>query len=211
MEKQYHRHNIRTPFDLYNQPITNLSKWFGHPGRVWYHRLRGFETDDHESPTKSIGHQHVLAPKYRNRAAARQVLSKMAQKCAHRLRGKNLYAGGVSVWVNFWNAPSVSKNISTGFVSDGQTILKLVLKIYDQFKMTNRPFRLGVTLFNLTQNKNRQISLLPEVEKSIQVSLAMDKINDEFGDETIMPASMFGSLDSAPNRIPFGDPGRLEF
>lgn len=211
MERQLQRRKIKTPFDFFNQPIVNLSHWFGHPGRVWYHRLRGFETDDFKTAIKSIGHQHVLAPKFRNKIAARRVLSKMAQKCGHRLRSKKLYAGGVSVYVGFFDAPSYHKNISTGFIADNQMIQKLVLKLYDACQIKNPPFHIGVTLFNLTENRGQQISLFSDIEKSLQASIAMDKINDRFGDETIYPASMFGSSDAAPNRIPFGDPGRLEF
>lgn len=211
MEKQLLAKKIKTPLDFFSASMTNLSLWFGHPGRVWHYRLRGFETDDSKTPTKSIGHQHVLAPKFRNKTATRQVLAKMTQKCSRRLRSKNLLAGGMSVNIGFWGAPSYHQNIRTGIVSDSQTIQKLALKFYDQCPVTLPPFRLSITLFNLVQNKNQQISLFKEVEKSRQASIAMDKINDQFGDETIYPASMIGSGEAAPNRIPFGDPGRLGF
>ncbi|MCX6809623.1 MAG: hypothetical protein NTZ65_02665 [Candidatus Berkelbacteria bacterium] len=211
MERQLLNRNIKTPLEFFNQSMVDLSLWFGHPGRVWYYRLRGFETDDYKSPTKSIGHQHVLAPKFRNKIAARQVLSKMAQKCSRRLRNKNLYTGAIGVCVSFLNAPSYHKSVSTGLIADGQTIQKLSLKLYDDYSGTNSPFRLAVTLYNLIQIKDKQISLFSDIEKSLQLSIAMDKINDQFGDETIYPASMLGSSDAVPNRIPFGDPGRLEF
>lgn len=211
MERQLKRRKIKNPFDFFCQPLNNLFRWFGHPGRVWYHRLRGFETDDTKTTTKSIGHQHVLAPKFRDKMAARLVMTKMAQKCAARLRSKNFYAGGVSIYVGFFDAPTYHKNISIGLIADSQSIQKLVLKLYDECPVKNPPFRLGVTLFNLVQIKDRQISLFSEIEKSLQVSIAMDKINNRFGDETIYPASMLGFADAVPNRIPFGDPKRLNF
>jgi DNA polymerase-4 len=68
-----------------------------------------------------------------------------------------------------------------------------------------------VTLFGLKQIQNEQISLFSDIEKSKRVSKTLDQINDKFGESTIYPASMFDTEEAAPNRIPFGDPGRLNF
>ncbi|MBM2820464.1 MAG: UmuC protein, partial [Candidatus Berkelbacteria bacterium] len=106
MIRQLQHRKIKTPYDFYLQNLHNLSRWFGHPGRVWYYRLRGFEVDDVKATTKSIGHQHVLAPKYRDWQSARRVLIKMAHKCAERLRKKNFWAGGVSINVRFLDKPA---------------------------------------------------------------------------------------------------------
>lgn len=211
MEHRLRQKNINTSLDFFNESLVNLSRYFGHPGRLWFYRLRGFEVDEFSSPTKSIGHQHVLAPKYRNKLYARRVLSKMAAKCSHRLRGKRLAARGIAIYIGFWGAPSWRKNITTSPLSDSSSIQKLVLKIYDECPFSFNPFRLGVTLFNLMPNESRQIALFREVEKSLQTSIAIDKINDKFGPETIHPASMCEVDDAAPNRIPFGNPERLEF
>lgn len=202
---------IKTPFDFYNQTLNNLSRWFGHPGRVWYHRLRGFEVDDIESATKSIGHQHVLAPKYRNRNAARRVIAKMAQKCAVRLRSKNLWTSGVAVGIHFLQGGGWGKNMSTDLISDSNSIQRTALALYDACYVKNLPLRISITLFNLQQIRGEQISLFSDIEKSKKLSRALDMINDKYGAETIYPASMFGTTDAAPNRIPFGSPERFGF
>ncbi len=197
---------IKTPFDLFNQPLHNLSRWFGHPGRVWYYRLRGYEVDEVAPTTKSIGHQHVLAPKYRSREAARRVLIKMAEKCGFRLRTKNLWAGGVSVGIHFLEGGGWGKNISTDLISDSRSIQRVALSLYDSCYIKKRPLRIAVTLFNLRQVRGEQISLFSDIEKSKALSRALDIINDRYGADTIYPASMFDTLDAAPNRIPFGPP-----
>lgn len=202
---------IKTPYDFYESPLNNLSRWFGHPGRVWFYRLRGYETDDITPATKSIGHQHVLAPKYRNRNAARRVISKMAQKCAARLRSKNLWASGVAVFVGFFEGPPYHRAINTDIVSDSQSIQRIAMKLYDDCHINKPPFRLAVTLFNLQQVRGEQVSLFSDIEKSRKLSQALDEINDKYGAETIYPASMFDTADAAPNRIPFGSPERFGF
>lgn len=211
MAARLQHRKIKTPFDLYNQPLNNLSRWFGHPGRVWFYRLRGYEVDDIKPATKSIGHQHVLAPKYRNLPAARRVLAKMAQKCAARLRAKNLWAGGVAVGISFLDGPYWAKNMAIDLICDSQSIQRVGLSLYDACYIKKPPLRIAVTLLNLHQARGEQISLFSDIEKSRQISKAMDEINDKFGPETIYPASMFGTTDAAPNRIPFGSPERFEF
>ncbi len=202
---------IKTPFDFLNQPLFNLSRWFGHSGRMWHYRLRGYEIDEAKTAVKSIGHQHVLAPKYRTLKSARGVLAKLTVKCATRLRTKNLWAGGVAVGIKFLGSGGWAKNISTDLISDTQNIQRVALALYDSCRVPKLPLKVSVTLFNLKTVRGEQISLFSDLEKSKGLSKAIDKINDKFGENTIYPGSMFDTEEAAPNRIPFGDPGRLGF
>lgn len=209
MACQLRKRKIKTPFDFRRQPLGNLSRWFGHPGKVWFYRLRGYEVDDIQPVTKSIGHQHVLAPKYRTIPAARRVLVKMAQKCGQRLRVKNLWAGGVAIFIRFLTGSTWSKNSRTDLINDSQNIQRIVLSLYDSCWVKKPPLMVAVTLFNLYQAKGEQISLFSDIKKSRKISQILDEINDKYGADTIYPASMFDTLDAAPNRIPFGSPERF--
>lgn len=225
MKRQLRRKKIKTPFDFFQSSLFNLSRHYGHPGRVWYHRLRGFEVDDIKVATKSIGHQHVLAPKYRDWKLARRVLVKMINKCAERLRQKKLWAGGVSIYVRFLDksvrqspdgsrrpagGTSWGKNTSVDLISDTKNIQRIALSLYDACKYKKPPIMVAVTLFNLKQVRGEQISLFSENEKSLKISKVLDRINNEFGPGTIIPASMFDTSDAAPDRIPFGPPATPE-
>lgn len=211
MARRLRARKIKMPFDFFQSPLENLSRWFGHPGRVWYYRLRGFEVDDIKPATKSIGHQHVLVPKYRTREAARRVLVKMAHKCGERLRRKELWACGVSVYVRFLDGPSWGRNVTVDLVSDSKNIQRIALSLYDSCKIKKPPLMISVTLFNLAQTRGEQISLFKDIEKSLRISKVLDQINDTFGPGTIIPASMFATNDAAPDRIPFGSPDRFGF
>lgn len=211
MERQFNRRRIKTVLDLFNQPLTNLSAWFGHSGRMWYYRLRGYEIDEKKSTTKSVGHSHVLAPEYRTRHLARRVLAKMAEKCAVRLRSKNLWANSVAIYVSFLGRGEIYKYMNTDLVCDTRSIQRTALSLYDACIISKLPLKIAVTLFNLKQIRREQISLFSDIEKSKQLSKTLDKINDKYGVDTIYPASMFDTGNNAPDRIPFGDPGRLRF
>ena len=86
------------------------------------------------------------------------------------------------------------------------TLIKNTDEILKKCPWQSRPTYLAITTFNLTKNVGEQISIFQEIEKSKELSMALDKINDEFGAETVFPASMFSGRNSAPDRIPFGRP-----
>jgi len=97
---------INSPTDFFNCSLVKLRERLNHPGRLWYFRLRGYEVDDHSSPTKTVGHSHVLPPKYRSREGAEAVIHRLIFKTASRLRSENFWAGGVSVRIGFMNLKS---------------------------------------------------------------------------------------------------------
>lgn len=206
MERQLHRKKIKSVLEFYGSTLSNLSLWFNHPGRVWYYRLRGYEIDTKTNLTKSIGHSHVLAPEFRTKILARRVLSKLAEKCAARLRSQRFYAQGISVGISYLGGSGFFKKKKLDLVSDSSNIQKAAFSLYDSINIYKPPLKIAVTLFDLAKTQNEQISLFLENEKSKEISKTMDKINDRYGSDTIYPASMFDVDDAAPDRIPFGPP-----
>jgi len=211
MERQLNQRGIKTTSDFYRRSLSDLSVQLGHIGRLWYFRLRGYEIDELKTATKSIGHSHVLAPELRNKIAARRVLAKMAEKCARRLRAKNLWASGVYLAIAFLGGGGFRRHITVNLISDSISVQRAALSLYEAAQIKKPPLRVAVTLFNLKQTRHEPISLFADIEKAKRVSRTLDEINDRYGDDTIYPASMFDTEEAAPNRIPFGDPGRLNF
>jgi len=93
------------------------------------------------------------------------------------------------------------------FFSDNSTFWLNVSELLKQCSWRSRPLLLAVSAFGLkpVQGSN-QISIFEDIEKSRTISLTLDKINDQFGAETLFPASMFWGKGAAPDRIPFGRP-----
>jgi len=211
MERQLNHRNINSAADFFNSSLSNLSLWFGHPGRLWYYRLRGYEVDEVKTNTKSIGHSHVLSPEFRNRISARRVLAKMTEKCAELLRIKKLWSNGVCLSIVFLGGGHYSRHLKTSLVCDSKSIRQAALMLYDSHKSNKVPLKVSVTLLDLKQTHYQPISLFKDLEKSRQVSQTLDQINDRYGDQTIYSAAEFGTLGAAPNRIPFGSPERLSF
>ena len=68
--------------------------------RLW-HWLRGADFHDPEFKRKSLGKQHVLAPKYRTREQAFCVALKLLHISATNLRKLKMWAGGIGAGVKF--------------------------------------------------------------------------------------------------------------
>lgn len=195
---------INSPLDLYHTDLPRLRSVLNHAGRLWYYRLRGYEVDNQISQTKTIGHSHVLAPEARNPEGAKAVLRKLIYKSAYRLRQGGYLAGGVFVAISFYDGPSFRRGTKVSPFSDTRSFIVSILKLLEDCHWHSIPNYVSVSLFNLLSSKKIQLSIFPQIEKSRQLSEAMDMIDDEFGAGSIHPASAFASRDSAPDRIPFG-------
>jgi len=207
---------INSPLDLFHADLPRLRLILNHSGRLWWYRLRGYEVDDYFSATKTVGHSHVLAPEFRNRGGAEAVIRKLIYKTASRLRADGFLAAGVFVAISFYDGPTFKKGKRVSPFSDTRSFINYVFEILKSCRWYDKPSYVSIAAFNLTSAKNIQLCLrqarapfgaiLPEIEKSRKISEAMDKIDDQFGVGFIHPASVFPARDSAPDRIPFGQP-----
>lgn len=206
LESRLKNFGINSPIDLFKKPVGELVRVLNHPGRLWYFRLRGFEVDDFVIKNKTIGHSHVLSPEFRTKEAALSVLRKLVFKVGYRIRKEKYQAGGVSVVINFLNQESFHLSKKFPPFCDDNTFRQYVYSLLKNCPWRGRPILIAVSAFNLIKPTGDQISIFDDVEKSKEISKAMDDLNDQYGADTVFPASMFQGLGSAPDRIPFGMP-----
>lgn len=207
MEARLNFIGIHSPLEFYNCSLSFLAESLKHLGKNWYYRLRGYEVDGFASSTKTIGHSHVLEPDLRDKASAISVLHKLVFKAGYRLRAENYLAGGVYLSIRFLNGDGFSTSIKSGEqFCDNQTFWQKVELILKKCPWPGKPIHLSVGVFNLKKNKGEQISIFAEIEKRKNLARALDNVNDEYGANTVVPASLMRAADSAPDRIPFGRP-----
>lgn len=115
-------------------------------------------------------------------------------------------AAGVSVAISFTNEGSFHLSRKVATFADNNSFFTNVDNLLKGCPWRGRPIYVAVSTFNLIKNGGAQISIFTEIERAKKLSVALDEINDEYGGETILPASMFGARESAPDRIPFGRP-----
>ncbi len=206
MERQLAIRGVYTAYNFYLKNFMEMSQMLKFSGKVWYHRLRGYEVDEFVIKNKTIGHSHVLAPELRTKEKAMSVLEKLATKVAYRLRKEKLWAKGIAVTIGFLRGDGFSDYKHCQIFNDTETMIREIKCLLDRCKDWRDPLCLSVTTFNLIYTDNKQISIMPEIEKSRQLSESMDKINDKYGASTIYHASSFYGVDAAPDRISFGPP-----
>jgi len=208
MERNLHHLGFFTPIDLFKCPNWQLKEKLGAMGEYWHLKLHGFDLTDAILPIpKSIGHSHVLAPRFRNWRSAWAVLQKLAEKAGKRLRASGLEAGGIFLGVKFLSYGGYKRGMKVQNFSDSITLSRLISRLWQEFsKEDDAPIRIGLALFNLVKPRARQKRLFQSFEKQENLSLAMDAINDKYGAFTLKPASIMNTEGSAPDRIAFGKP-----
>jgi DNA polymerase-4 len=103
MERRLHKHNITTVEQLCKLSSEQMREiWHSVLGETMWYWLRGEDWKEKaDSPRRSIGKQHVLAPKYRTRDQAYLVGLKLLSNAAAKLRRLNLWARGIGVTIAF--------------------------------------------------------------------------------------------------------------
>jgi len=183
--------------------------------RMWLW-LRGTDFQDPANRLhKSLGKQHVLAPKYRTKENAYLVGLKLLSNAAAKMRRWNLWARGIGIVVHF----AGSHNRYSGRGDSGSNsrewkagksihACRDTMTLQDYFRQlwqecpADTPVSLAVWLFDLVPDDLHSLSLFTD-DKREKVSSVMDQLNRRFGQHTVYLGGLHGLGDAAPTRIPF--------
>jgi DNA polymerase IV len=207
-------HGIHTPFDFFNatQDFLHKEVFRSIIGARWYVKLRGYEADQREIPTKSIGHQYALKKPTHDEKDLSRLIMKLCEKMGRRLRIKGYTARGIHMWFSytdrtFWHRGRMMERPL-------YTTLELyrhVMLVFHQQPATKKISHMGVSSYHLSDRKEVQLSLFDaDFAKARKVSDAADKINDNYGEFTVVPGIMMNMDDTILDRIAFGGTREME-
>ena len=230
MEKRLNEKGVYTMTDL----LAILERDHGREqagelwGSVWgermWHWLRGDDLiEEDRVVAKSMGHQHVLAPVFRNPEGAWAVAHKLLHRAAMRMRGDKLWASRLGLTIAFVGkgrvrgsspfGPSRSESWSSEIrlleCQDNPTLISALRKLWStrpQGRDYQQPFFLSVVLNGLVPDLAHSLTLFDAqdgTEERLQLTSAMDTLNNKYGVSTVAPAAMLTAFDSAPTRIAF--------
>ncbi len=181
-------------------------------GYHWWRRLHGWEDggmyksfDETEDPQKTFGQSYAL-PKGYTPTDPRlwQILAQLVMKMGKRLREAGCTAHGVGLSLLFtdyshWHTQE--KHMVPLFAdSDFYERMRDILKVAPE-----RPVRiLAVFCYQLDHDIYTQMSLLPEENKKRDITIAIDKVQERFGDFVITPGRMMNMEQRVLDRIAFG-------
>jgi DNA polymerase-4 len=207
-------HGIHTPYDFFkaSQELLHKSVFRSVIGARWYEKLRGYETDQKEFDTKSIGHQYALHKATSDPKELSRLLMKLCEKMGRRLRRKGYVARGIHLALRYgdhtyWHHGQVINQdlyTTVELYRHAQTILNSQPEVRNVSLMS-------VASYNLSKQNDTQLSIFgDEISKAHHVSDAADKINDTFGEFTFVPGIMIQMDDTILDRIAFGGVRELE-
>lgn len=215
---------ITTMQQLYAAPRAVLrTVWGGVGGEQIYDGLRGqWQEIAASQGHTSISHSHVLAPNMRSRESARDVLSRLMQKAAMRLRKEGYYATALTLharetlpsakagWGRYAGWERHTRLMET---QDSVILLNALEALWDT-SAPLKPQAVGLVLSGLVPVTQHNLSLfdMPAAtstkpsrseEKRARLLAAVDAINRAHGKNTIYFASSHKGRDHAPMRIAF--------
>lgn len=218
MERRLHRAGIRTTEQLCAATREHLrAAWGSIEGERYWLQLRGFHLPRRETQRGSVGHSHVLGPELRNYEGARSVLFKLLAKAAMRLRKEQFLAGGLAIRIRFLGMDKrFERDLSFAPIDDTPTFLKLLgdaLAALERALANGRwnpkrypPLSVAVTLVQLEARGSVSGELMPDRQRSREMSTVLDKVNQRYGNNALYFGAMQNALSqqAAPMRIAFG-------
>ena len=203
-EERLHACGIHTVEQLCLAQKGQLRKaWKGIEGERIFALLRGEEIERPPTQRCTVGHSHVLEPKYRTMPLAEAVLHRLLQKAAARMRSLGYLAGRLAVSVKFLSGQRWGDEIGFRETQDTIDLIRAFDLVWQGKPGGRPPLAVSVTLFHLTAAHN-VTPLLPQFD-SMRLALhqAVDRLNTAYGKNTVFFGGAQTALDSAPSRIAF--------
>jgi DNA polymerase-4 len=198
--------------DFYNAPHWRLKAAFQSINSYyWYLRLRGWEIDDVEFGRRSYGNSYALPKPLVTMEELSPILSKLVEKMSSRLRLAGYLARGVHMAVTYRDGGFWHRGTSfPEYLFDTRDIYKRAYKILSTSPYKKPVRDMAVSTFDLKKKNDLQLALFEDIEKKDSLNVAVDKVNERWGQYAITPARMLTADDAVPDRIAFGGVKELE-
>lgn len=206
-------------------PLLSLLASFKNYGQVLYNMARGIDYLEvvpfyEKGEVKSIGHRHTIDYDTDDPEEIKQILLKLTELVARRLRVKNLVGKTIHCW--YRNAiirmhnPGLSIQFQTGIefsgdgmqvtilhTNDGLEIFKAGWGIFQNIWNHEKIRMIGISISNLKSKTPQNLSFLPEVKRKEVITFALDKINNKYGEFTLQRGSLLTSPKISRKPNPF--------
>ncbi len=199
---------IFTPLQFLDTPMYKLKGEVFHSvvGYYWYLRLRGYEIDSVKFGIRSFGNDYAVAEKTDDPEKIEQLLMKLCEKTGRRLRMHDYQAQGVFLGLGFedhswWGKSRRSKS----WIYSTQDIFVHVTKLLREVQIPARVTHINIAVFDVRPATPIQLGLFDGTRLDTRsLARASDKINDRYGEFTIVPARMANMQNTIIKRVPFG-------
>ncbi len=187
---------IKTCGQLGRFPENILVRLFGVLGRNLHFMGLGVDSTPvlpyfYQEETKSMGHTLTLDKDTKDIGLIKRHLLQLSEQVGRRLRAEKYRGRTVALTLRYSDFYTFTKRRTIErYIEDGYEIYQVALSILETINLSGYAVRLvGVSVFNLIKNI-RQLSLLEKVQKREKLLVALDQINDRYGEFTVMRATL---------------------
>lgn len=220
-------HGITSALEFYHASIETLKMAFHSVvGYHWWLRLHGWEADDRDVVTRSIGHSYALPRHYSTTdVRLQQILNQLTARMARRMRQSGFQAKGIHLGLVIAGDSEVGPSPRH---SSGKTFQKSYwhkslyfsqplftssdLHRQAQSLLRQAPTNARVRLIDIASRhlvplRLGQQSLFDDDTQKWALTKAIDEIQSRWGELAIMPGKMLNISDEIVDRIAFGTAG----
>lgn len=199
---------IFTPLEFLDSPMHKLKKqvFKSIVGYYWYLRLRGYEVDSARFATRSFGNDYAVGDKTSDREAISRLIMKLCEKTGRRLRKHDYQAWGAFLGMGFENRTWWGKSRkSKAPLYSTQDIYFSIMQLFRQVDIPARVIHINISVFNVAPATPVQMGLFDGTRLDTRsLAIASDKVNNRYGEFTLIPAQMANMHDVIIKRVPFG-------
>lgn len=195
-KKHLNEMGIKTCSELGRFPVANLIARFGIIGEKLSQMGRGDDENPvvplHMEPDpKSVGHSMTFNKDLTDIEEIERYILQLSEKVGNRMRKGNFAARNIGLTIRYFDFETFTRQhrLKNAIFQDLE-IYHAAEHILREQKLV-KPIRLlGVRASALEKGAMQQLTLFTQVEKKNLVTVAVDKIKERFGKESIMPADL---------------------
>ena len=181
-----------------------IEVWGSVGGASWWSGFHGIDEPEAASRRRSMSHENVLAPEFRNERDAYGILVRLVCRLGARLRADGYFAQYLRVNLKDVRGGYWSDGIGLPCVQDTPTLLEKFRGLWERRVLGGAPMKVGADVSELSPASQVSPTLFDELERPRRVSMAIDKINQHWGASTIYFGSMHEYRHRMDDKIAFG-------
>ena len=192
--EQLHKLNVKTVRDLRHMELGYLTQLFGVLGSQLYQLAQGIDNRPVESDrmVKSIGRETTFATDIADRDALEAVLLKFSVDVGRNVRKESFRGKTITLKIRYDDFRTVTRSHTVAQATDlDDVIYKVACDLLREVSL-HQPLRLiGLSLNNLTDRLERQLSLFPEPQKAnVTLTKVIDLVKEKYGEKSITRARL---------------------
>lgn len=199
---------IFTPLEFLDAPMHKLKGevFKSIVGYYWYLRLRGYEVDAVKFGIKSFGNDYAVGDKTNDPEKVERLVMKLCEKTGRRLRKHDYQAQGVFLGLGFENNTWWGKSRrAKSLLYSTQDIYVQAVKLLREITLPAKVTHINIAVFDVVPATPVQLGLFDGTRLDTHsLARASDKVNDKYGEFTVIPATMANMEQIIIKRVPFG-------